>query len=80
MPLQMLEKIAALVLGAVGASGRSRYSAFYNTGAVNISVTGAQSGQHSLYCFDATALAHILALASANAMSTASAVKMLATP
>ena len=48
-----------------GSSGGSQASTFYNAGAADISVTGAQFAQYSLYRFDTTDSAHILALPSA---------------
>ncbi len=49
----------------VGSSGGSQASSFYNAGAADISVTGAQFDQYVLYRFDTTASAHTLALPSA---------------
>jgi len=49
----------------VGSSSGSQASTFYNAGAADLSVTGAQFAQYSLYRFDTSASPHVLALPSA---------------
>ena len=46
-------------------SSSSQTAEFYNAGAADLSVTGAQFDQYALYRFDTSASAHILALPSA---------------
>jgi hypothetical protein len=57
--------LSLFCLGGCTSSSSQTQSDFYNAGNANLSVTGAQFDQYTLFRFDATTSAHTLALPSA---------------